>query len=451
MINFSLKKFHGIIFLLAVTLAVLVRLLYITYAGGAITIEPDSQGYYSAGNFFTEDFLHNYFNTNRIPGYAMFTSLVISATGHGHPPYLSGKFFNGARSIIIVQTIAGVAGLIILYDLLLAIGISRAARVLFTLFTGLNIYQFIWEHAFLTTALFITFVTIILRLFVSLLKKPAARTGGLFIAASVSAFLLRPAGLVIPFILLPFVWLRHKTKKVFILIATLLCVYSAVPGSHIAMNRWLYNFKGLSINTDFAVFGRILRFNIPVDAASSVHPLYDEVVSYRAAGGNISIPWYFFVAYNNEIYSRMDELKAFDRLVLQHQFPEFTKTMIGDIPGAFSDTDVSGVLYRAGRPGITRSFFDTLVRIYASIQKMSVIFLILFPCSVWLYIKKQSVLHTFLLAVGLMEMYQLVSTLVYGGSWDMAGHMITTQTYLFFFCFWWVGRTISWIRRHVIQ
>jgi hypothetical protein len=421
-------------------IAALVRLAYFNYAGDEITIEPDSQGYYSAGNFFTEDFLHNYFNTYRTPGYAMFTSLVISATGHGHPPYLSGEFFNGARNIIMLQTIIGVVGLIILYDLLLAVGISRTASVLFTLFTGLNIYQFIWEHAFLNYALFITFITIILRLFVALLKKPSAITGCLFVLASAYAFLLRPAGLVIPFILLPFVWFRHKTKRVFFLMAVLLCIYSAVPISHIAMNRLLYNFKGLSINTDFAVFGRILRFNIPVDAASSVHPLYDEVIAYRAAGGNISIPWYFFVAYNNDIYSRMDELQEFDRLVFQNHLPEFIKTMIGDIPVAFSDTYVSGVLYRSGSPGITRSFFDTLARIYSSIQKTSIVFLILFPCSVWLYRKKQSVIHTFLLAVGLIEMYQLVSTLVYGGSWDMAGHMITTQTYLFLFCFWFIGK-----------
>lgn len=432
-----IKKYHGIIFILIILLAVGVRLAYINYAGNTITIEPDSKGYYTSGGLYPDDFFHNYFNFNRLPGYYLFSSFVISAVGYGHPPYLSQEFFDGARLIIIIQTIVGILGIIVLYDLLLTIGLSRTPSLLFTAFVGFNIYQFIWEHAFLTTALFITMVTIIMRLFVSLLKKPTARVGSLFIMASICGFLLRPAGLAIPYILLPFVWIAHKTKKVFVLILTILCIYTAVPVTHIAMNAYLYQFKGLSFNTDFALFGRILHYNIPVDAASSIEPLYSEVVSYRARGGNISIPWYFFVAYNDEIYTHIDELRAFDTLVIGHEFGPFVASIVADIPRAFSDTDLGDLVYRAGNPSMTRSFFDTLTLLYTSIQKVSLVFLLIFPFSVWLYIKKQTILHTFLLAVGLIELYQLISTLVFGGAWDMAGHMITMQTYLFLFCFWW--------------
>jgi len=374
--------------LLIIILSVLVRFAYINYAGAAIRIEPDSQAYYTTGNFFTGDFIHNYFNTNRTPGYNIITSLVISASGYGHPPYLSGEFFRGSWYIIMLQTVVGVAGLFVLFDLLLAIGLPAGWSLAFTFFTGLNIYQFIWEHAFLSHALFITMVTIILRLFVALLHKPTAVTGGIFTAVSVAAFLVRPAGIAIPFLLLPFVWLRHKTKKVLFLVLTLLCIYTLAPLSHIIMNKSLYNFNGLSINNDFALFGRILHYHIPVDSASSVRPLYDQVVSYRARGGNISIPWYFFVYYNNEIYDQARELRQFDRLVLQKYWRPFAATMIGDIPRVFSDTNVSGVLHRSQAPGFAWLFFDSLARIFASIQKMSIVFLVLFPISLWLYAQK---------------------------------------------------------------
>lgn len=421
---------------LVIIIAVAVRLAYIGYAGAAITIEPDSQGYYSTDN---------YFNINRLPGYAVTTSLFLP----GHPQFLSREFYRGAWNIILLQTVVGVLGLIVLYDLLCATGITDRTSLLFTAFTALNIYQFIWEHAFLTHALFITMVTVILRLFVSLLKKPTARTGIVFIIASAYAFLLRPAGLGIPFILLPLVWLRHRTKNTAFLILALLCLFAAVPLSHIVMNRYLYQFKGMSINTDFGIFGRILKFNIPIQSAKSVSPLYGQVKEYQDRGGNISIPWYFFVAYNNQIYTHMDQLQEFDRLVLRHKFGTFLWTVVRDIPKAFADTYVSGVLYRGNSPGITRVFVDTLAFFYASLQKMSILFLVLFPLSILLYIKKQTILHTFLLAIGLVEIYQLVSTLTYGGSWDMAGHMITTQTYLFFFCFWWIRTLFSWIKKRV--
>ena len=431
-----LKKFHGIIFLLIIILAVLVRLLYITYAGDAITIEPDSQGYYTKGNFFTEDFLHNYFNANRMPGYPMFTSILISASGYGHPPYLSNDFFMGSWYIILAQTVIGVAGLFILYDLLRAIGLSQKWSLAFMLFTSLNVYQFIWEHAFLNYALYITLLTIILRLFVALLKKPTSFMGSIFVLVSGYAFLVRPAGIGIPFLLLLFVWFRHKTKKVFMLLATMLFVYSLFPLSHIVANRMLYNVKGLANSTDFVPFGRILKYNIPIDSAQSVQPLYNEVVEYRRIGGNVSIPWYFFVYYNDRIYSHLDEVQRFNSLVIRKYWFPYTATIIGDIPEVFFNTDVSGVLYHAPTPSISRTFFDTLAWIYASLQQMTFIFFIIFPISLWFYIKKQTVLHTFLLAIGTVQLYQIILTPTIGGSWDFAGHMITTQTYLFFFCFW---------------
>lgn len=451
MLKVKRKHVYGIILIGILCIAACIRLEYIRYAGGSVILEPDSQGYYVEKNFFTDDLLHNFFNTNRTPGYTMLTSLAMDATVHAHPVYKSPEFFSGTWIVIVVQTILGLAGLIVLYDILLSLGISPVPALAFTGFTAVNIYQFIWERAVLTEALYIFLLTVLLRIFVSLLKKPSPGHGLLFTVISAYAFELRPAGLFLPFILLPVVWLMHRTKKVFILAAIALALYTSVPILHLAMNKSLYNFKGLSINTDFAVFGRILHYNIPVESAKSVEPLYGEVVSYRAAGGNVTIPWYFFVYYNNEIYSHMDDLQAFDRLVLSKHLPEFTATVIGDIPKAFSDTYVEEVLYRSPVPGAARTFFDGLTLLVTSLQKTTIVFLLLFPFTVYLFIKKQSVLRAFLLGIGVLELYQLVSTLLFGGAWEYARHMITSQTYLFLFCFWWAGYLLTAIRKRMVQ
>jgi len=441
-----IQKYYGIIFMVIILLAAGVRLAYINYAGSRIQIEPDSQGYWSKGNFFTDNLRYNYFNIYRMPGYSMFTSAIVSASGYGHPLFLSDDFFLGSWYIILAQTIIGVAGLFVLYDLLCAIGIAQTWRLAFTAFTGLNVYQFIWEHAFLNHALYITLLTIILRLFAALLKKPTPITGSIFVLISGYAFLVRPAGIGIPFLLLLFVWLRHKTKKVFVLLTLMLCVYSLFPLSHLIANRVLYNVKGLANSTDFVPFGRILKYNIPIDSARSVQPLYDEVVAYRALGGNVTNPWYFFVYYNNRIYAHPDEVTRFNRLVIRKYWFPYWKSIIADIPEVFFNTDVDGVLYHAAVPGLGKTFFDTLARIYAALQWATVVFFIIYPMNLWLYIKRKTILHTFLLAIGTAQIYQIILTPTLGGSWDFIGHMIPTQTYLFLFCFQGVSVIFQFIK-----
>lgn len=447
MLQLSLKKFHGHILIGILIAAAIVRLSYISYAGGSAIVKPDSQGYYVQEKFFGKHVLTNFFNPNRTPGYTMLTSLAMTATGHDYPPYASKAFFERTRIIIFTQMVISLLSLVVLYDTLLMLGISYTMSLAFTAITSINIYQFIWDRAILTESLYISLFIILMRFFVSLLKKPTRKMGVLFITLAVFEFLLRPAGLLVPYLLLPLVYLMHRTQKTLFLIMVLISVYTAIPVGMVAMNRYVYNFHGLSFNTDFAVFGRILLFDIPIDSAASVPNLYEKVNEYRARGGNVSIPWYFFVTYGNEVYGRLAELQEFNRLVIKGHLPEFAKSVVQDIPKAFFDTEVYGVLYRSPTPSITRSFFNVLDWTIRLIQKSTIIFLLLVIPTVWLFYKKRSRLHTFLLAIALLELYQLFSSLIFGGAWEFARHMITTQTYLFFFCFWWAFTALRYVVR----
>lgn len=445
----SLRRFfaHPLAIFGIIGMVIVVRMMYFHYSGGRLVIMPDSQGYYLEENFFSGRFLRNFFNPNRTPGYTMITSAVTSLTGNDYPPYNSPDFLRRLWVIIPVQMAAGIISLFFLYRILILIGISRPASLLFTFGTGINIYQFIWDQALLTESLYISLLSVLLWLFVRLLKKPKLSTAVAFTVLAGYEFLLRPAGLIIPFILLPFVWIQHRTKFTFRLMACCLLLYSLVPGSMLFMNYRLHNFRGLSFNTDFAVFGRILLYHIPVDAASSVQPLQQQVKDYWELGYNVSIPWYFFVYHNNEIYrpQELANLQRFNSLVIKSQFPRFTRTMINDIPSSFFDTEVYGVLYRAKSASFSHTFFGALDLIIQWIQRSSILFFLFVIPTAWMYIKKRTLFSAFLFAVMLLELYQLFSTLLFGGSWEFARHMITTQTYLFFFCFWWIGRIVTLI------
>ncbi len=434
---------HRFILFGILVLASFIRLWYIHYSGNTIVLKPDSQGYYVEENFFGKNFLTNLINPNRTPGYTLLTSLAVGATGDTYPPYKSQEFIERSFILIPIQTIIGIVSLIFLFDMLMTVGVSSSHTAAFTGFTALNIYQFIWDRALLTESLYISLFTVLLWLFVKLLQRPSAPTAALFTILAGYEFLIRPAGLLIPFLLLPIVFWAHRTKRVFILMAASLILYSAVPAGLLVGNRLLHGFRGISYNTDFAVFGRILLFDIPVDAAARVQPLFTQVTEYRQKGGNVSIPWYFFVYYNNEIYGRLDSLQEFNRLVIRDQFPAFAASVIEDVPKAFSDTEMYGVLYRAATPSLARAVFDTFEWIVRTIQKSTIIFLFLAPFSVWLFLKRPTPIHSFLFAIALIEGYQLVSSLIFGGAWEFARHMITTQTFLFFFHFWWIARILS--------
>ncbi len=423
----------------------LVRLWYISYAGGDVVLKPDSQGYYVEENFFGKRFLTHFINPNRTPGYTMVTSLAMQITGHDYPAYGTPTFINRLRMLAFIQTLISIASLVFLFDILRRVGISPSFSLAFTAFTGFNLYQFIWDRALLTESLYISLLLVLLWLFVRLLSAPSWRLLIPFIMLSSYEFLLRPAGLAVPFLLLPIVWLMHKTKQVLIMVVISLALYTLTPASILLGNRMLHNFGGISFNTDFSIFGRILLFDIPVDAAKKIKPLHTQVTEYKRMGGNVSIPWYFFVYYNNEIYGKLTDLQRFNQLVIKDQLPLFMRSVVLDIPKAFFDTDMYGVLYRSPMWSPARTFFDSLDWIIRILQKGTILFLLLAPLTLVLFIKKPTKIHAFLLAIVLIEIYQLFSSLVFGGAWEFARHMITTQTLLFFLCFWWIAKTLSWL------
>jgi hypothetical protein len=127
--------------------------------------------------------------------------------------------------------------------------------------------------------------------------------------------------------------------------------------------------------------------------------------------------------------------------------PALIQIAVHEIPTAFFDTYMYEVPFRSAVPGALHTFFDTIDLLVTVIQRASILFLVTIPFTVWMYIKKRSRFTTFLFAVTLIELYQLTASVTYGGSWEFARHMIVTQTYLFFICFWWIGQTVSRARK----
>jgi hypothetical protein len=428
--------------------ALAVRLAYLAYSGGTIAYDPDSQGYYVPVNWFAKDFLPIFFNQYRTPGYRLITNTVMLLTGNSFPQYASSEFYTRTFPIFYVQTAAGILGLLFLYATLTNLGIRRSVSLAFTAFTAFNIYQFLWERAYLTEAIYIFLVAVTMWLFVKLLRKPGWISGILFVAVSAFGFLVRPGGVGFPLILLPLVWLMNRTKKTCILIVLLLCIYVSVPVGYVSMNYYLHRYPGVSVNTDFAVFGRLLKYDIPLEAARRAEPvLFEKIRNYRESGGNTSIPWYFFTADNNMIYGNIGSLRNLNSIVIRNQAPEFLRSIIRDIPRGFTDTELSPVL-TGDNPDLRmmKPFFDALTLVIILLQQTTIIFLVLFPMAVILVYRKPTVLTVFLLGIALLEVYQLISSIVFGGAWEFYRHMIVTQSYLFFFCFWWIWYMISAIR-----
>jgi hypothetical protein len=350
------------------------------------------------------------------------------------------ELFFVSKYIILSQTLLGWAGIVILFATLKRLGIPPLMNYIFIVLTGLNIYQFIWDRALLTESLYIFVFTTLMWMFLDLLIKPTIRMGILFILVAGCGFLIKPAGILFPYILLPIVWLMHRSKKVFVAMCLLLAIYTTIPVVYAEMNNRLYQYHGISMNSDIALFGRILHHNFPIETVRNVTPnLYQNIIKYRQLHASVPQPWNFFEYYNNDVLVHAEELKTFNTHVIVNQIVPFTKSVISDIPLSLIDVVVGDVLFlRPIKLTFADWLFYSLVPIIQCLQKSTVLFLILFPCTIVLFIKKQSIMNAFLLSIAFIEIYQIFSSAIYGGSWEFARHLITTQTYLFFFCFWWI-------------
>lgn len=393
------------------TLAVVVRVLFSLYQPNAL-ITADSVGYFDLGVEMIKnpkvETLISEFRTPLYPVFLASFSKVLGFTGNSITDF---NFEPIGKTISDVQNILGVVGVILFFLLLVRIGFSNSTLWVLSLLTVFNIFVFYWERSLLTEALATTTLFLSLVLFSHTLRNPNSKNFILLCTSYGVNFLLRPAFVFLPIVTLPFLFLTCKKRSEKINVFIAIVMSCLIPVLYITGNTLYHNYKGIQHIGDIDVLGRILEFDTPIEAAKTNRYFYEKVTEYRSRKGN-PMPFEFINTYDATMYTnttRMNELQAFTRSVVLHNFPSYTAHALATIPQAM--TDVSPFMKIADTSLFRLDIlFSGLFVLYHTSLQFTLLAFPLYPVAMYFVFKKKTTRRIHLAMIGSVVVSQIILT-----------------------------------------
>lgn len=425
----SLSRHVPILLLLVGAIAI--RSLYARLTP-SITINADSIGYYSLGkSFLTSPSLETFVNPYRTPLYPIFVATLIPGPETFPTSPYTQQVNQGFDLLMYVQSMLGVISVLVMYALLLHAGTGKILAFMGGLLTATNPQLFLWERTMMTEGISISLFIILLYTMVRALKNPSLCWIVSFYVLGLLGFLLRPANLIVPVIISPFiiraVWQTQWKRLVTIV---LFCLYISVPIAFRTVNTTFHGYPGISQVSDIDVFGRILEFGIPVEAATSV-PFFYHVVNATRKTSAETHPFRVLDSFDPRIYTnrvRMRELGVFNRLVVSSHPLLYLQQAFLYIPRLIGDYEQ---LPEAPNNAAYR-IFRFINDVYGVSKKLFWIVLLLFPFAGIRWMQTRDSRFEILFLLGGSIVLQLVMTvmIVYYEAYGRLTAMLTPAAYI---------------------
>ncbi len=443
------KTFIDLAILLGV--AILIRIGYLVIHP-YLNIFPDTYGYYEIGqNMLRSPSLRSWINPFRPPLYPIFLNAIVAATGHFGVRMVSPEYFIGEQYIGFIQTVVNIIGIIIFYFMLRKLFTSRLVILGMSIFQAISINAIIWERSVLSESFSIPITFIMGFLMIYALTSPTWLTVLFITFFSIIGVLFRPATIIYPFIIFPFIAYYHKKLP-----ALLRCIVAGglfilfILG-YAKINEMNWGYFGIQNGGDINMLARIMQFRLPLTPAKNFQPLYDQVKAYTVSTNKPDV-WIFLNTYNVDTYSSTQNiiiLRKFDMAIINAYPFAYALHGLADIPASFLVTDEH---YAFAPTNIVRSIFYALSIVFRLTQYIYITS-IPFILVAWirLLFKKISrkeagitLLGTF--SYGTVVLYVLTGT----GYYDYARFYSTVQPFLTLFSlYWWViiGKHLrTWFR-----
>jgi len=427
------KVFFGIILII---LAVSVRFLYATYQPQPL-LNADSYGYYGFGKQIVErPTLSSFINQYRVPVYSTILGGLTALNGKTSVPLDAPAFRPVISQLLFIQGGLAVFGIAVLYVLLIQLSIPVAWSFVVSLFLSLNVYAYPLERAVMTDSFASTLLISLTYMLVQLVQKPTARVYVLFGVLSAISWLLRPNLLLVSLLSLPLLLLVKTNKKFIHTNIQVFCVSLLLPIVFVFFNSYYHGYTGISQINEINLLGRILEFNLSVEAGKEQSKYYNAVLENRKGSG-LTMPYRFIDTYAPITYvdtKLMGELQKFDRAVIAANLPSYIIQAISYIPNIFSDEppllaiDTKSTVGAAG-------FFALLWSISRGVWQLGYLVFILWPVSVWFYLRKPDTSHMIPVILGVISVSQLLVIVFFDyydpGQYARLASVIQPQTYLF--------------------
>lgn len=262
-----------------VFLSVIVRLFYSGFHPPQLILNVDSYGYYGFGKQIVErPALSTFVNQYRVPVYSTILGSLIVLNGKTNVPLDAPAFRPVLSQLTLIQGLFSVVGITLIYLLLLQLSVSVIWSFIVSLFLSFNVYSYPLERAIMTDSFAYTFLIGLTYLLVQLVQKPTKRVYVLSGILSAASWLLRPNLLLVPLLSLPLLLLVKTNKKFMYTNIQVFCVSLLLPIAFVFLNSYYHGYIGISQINEINLLGRILEFNLPVEAGKEHSTYYNAVL-----------------------------------------------------------------------------------------------------------------------------------------------------------------------------
>jgi len=179
------------------------------YIGG------DSVVYYNLGKkMIMAPSLSTIVTPYRVPLYPFLVASFVPGPDEFPDGYLAPEIVLGVHHLMVFQSVLGVISVIFVYLLFISCNTGVVLAFFGALFFALNPQIFLWERTMLSEGVVISFFVIFLYACVCVLRKTTWYSLLFFSIFGTICFLTRPANLLIPLTVFPFIiWNNKKRNK----------------------------------------------------------------------------------------------------------------------------------------------------------------------------------------------------------------------------------------------
>lgn len=427
-----------LILTIIIFLAIFTRYLYSKYIP-EMSLQGDTFGYYWVSQrIFSNEFQKYFLNERRLPVYPIFLQLGMLLSGNYKAVIGSMRFFQGAQMVFIMQSIAGV-GSILLFYLLGTFLRFRPRHVLFlTFLMSQNIFIFMWERILLTESLAIFWLLAITYILLKACRNPRGIHFVLLFLFFILGFLLKPIYIAFPLLVLPFVCLLHPNKKTLAFSITTVILFFTCVFSLYWHNYKTFNYKGINRIVDVNFLGKILEFNLPVEAGKENGPFAGLVNQYRTVDSFYN-PFRFLERYGYDLDQSTfpyRELQQFNINIIRANLGQYLVKGSMQLPAALIDTKIDYLIITIGSNTYLNAYFDAVFQFFSFMQIFLLTVFIAYPISLFQAIKRQTLSSVSLCLLGTIALYQ-ISFSVFFSYGEYLRLVSPALPILYLFCFYW--------------
>lgn len=323
----------------------------------------------------------------RTPVYPMLLAVPYIVTARSLPQEISGRYTFGLEWVRVAQSIAMVIAALLLYVSCTYIGIGKPLSSVLAIIATSDVVLLLLEHAILTEAFSFLWLTGVLLLELSLLRRLQRWKGFVMVFLWIVGVFLRPSLIGIPVICVLFIMLRYKRTWVTLACLVALSIYAVSIQAYTHINVVQSGYRGISRIQDVNIWGKLLRMDIK-DNDLGTSAMAQKAIAARRV--NAVHPFEIFRQYP-ELYTK-ENAPIFHEFIMSILKPRLGRYLWDSLLQVASVmTSKTVIIDTTATTGMFDRFFSLLTVVYTGISFILLFSLFGLPMLVYRTLQRRTV------------------------------------------------------------